>query len=177
MRMSVYVSLLNSNADGSILTRIFRTRNKTLNSDQPGTQVRASCGQRVNRKGTHKSQLQKVEARNIPASCRWRILPTMDIALWTIRYICEVSGNVSQFFPFGNNQCLSMRRNTDYLRKYFLIGGEGYKSSVRHYLESSCEIAMAAVQPGRVEDLSMIVSFLVQHSPKCRLLTLYCYGR
>jgi hypothetical protein len=55
---------------------------------------------------------------------------------------------------------------------FFLIGGEGYKSSVRHYLESSCEIAMAAVQPGRVEDLSMIVSIFVHHSPKCRLLIL-----
>ena len=41
-----------------------------------------------------------------------------------------------------------------------LTGGEGYKSSVRHYLESSSEIAFAAVQPGSVEDLSKIVGNL-----------------
>ena len=35
-----------------------------------------------------------------------------------------------------------------------LIGGEGYKSSVKHYLESSSYIAFAAVQPGGVGDLS-----------------------
>ena len=96
----------------------------------------------------------------------------MDVALWTIQYICETSGNVSQFFPYGNNRCLPIHRNTNSLQPFSLIGGEGYKSSVRHYFESSCEIAMAAVQPGRVEDLSMIVSFFVRHSPKCRLLIL-----
>lgn len=41
-----------------------------------------------------------------------------------------------------------------------LTGGEGYKSSVRHYLESSSEIAFAAVQPGSAEDLSKIVGNL-----------------
>jgi hypothetical protein len=96
----------------------------------------------------------------------------MDVALWTIQYICETSGNVSQIFPYGNNRCLSIHRNTNSLQLFSLIGGEGYKSSVRHYFESSCEIARAAVQPGRVEDLSMIVSIFVHHSPKCRLLIL-----
>ena len=96
----------------------------------------------------------------------------MDVALWTIQYICETSGNVSQFFPYGNNRCLPIYRNTNSLQLFSLIGGEGYKSSVRHYFESSCEIAMAAVQPGRVQDLSMIVSFFVHHSPKCRLIIL-----
>ena len=42
-----------------------------------------------------------------------------------------------------------------------LTGGEGYKSSIRHYLESSSEIAFAAVQPGNAEDLSKIVSNLL----------------
>ena len=111
---------------------------------------------------------------NIPNSCRWRIVPTMDTALRTIRYICEMSSNVSQFFPYGNNQCLPMpvHRNTNSPQQFSSIGGEGYKCSVRHYLESSCEIARAAVQPGRVEDLSMIVSFLVRDSPKYCLLIL-----
>ena len=37
-------------------------------------------------------------------------------------------------------------------------GGEGYKSSVRHYLESSTEISAGAVQPGSVADLCDILS-------------------
>jgi hypothetical protein len=50
---------------------------------------------------------------NIPDYRRWKIVPTMDIALETIRYICERSGNVSQFFPYGNNRCPPMHRNTN----------------------------------------------------------------
>lgn len=92
---------------------------------------------------------------------RWKIVSTMGHALREIQSICERSGNISQYFPYGNNQCLPMHNNTNSLRLFSLIGGEGYKSSVRHYLESSCEIARAAVQPGRVEDLSMIVSYFV----------------
>jgi hypothetical protein len=111
---------------------------------------------------------------NIQDYCRWKPVPTLDVALWVMRYICEGSGNVSQFFPYGNNQCLRvpMHHNTNSPRLSSLIGGEGYKSGVRHYLESSCEIARAAVQPGSVGDLSMIVSFFALHSPKCRLLIL-----
>ena len=53
-----------------------------------------------------------------PDYCRWKIVSTMDIALETIRYICEGSGNVSQFFPYGNNRCLPMHRNTNSFRNY-----------------------------------------------------------
>ncbi|KAF8132913.1 hypothetical protein EV363DRAFT_1162984, partial [Boletus edulis] len=41
--------------------------------------------------------------------------------------------------------------------QYFAFGGEGYKSSVRHFFESSTEIAAGAVQPGSKEDLAEIV--------------------
>ena len=58
-----------------------------------------------------------------------------------------------------------MHRKTNSTQLFSLTGGEGYKSSVRHYLESSCEIARAAVQPGSVKDLSLFVSSL------CPILT------
>ena len=51
---------------------------------------------------------------NIPNSCRWRIVPTIDVALEAIRFICDRSGNVSQFFPYGNNQCLSKQHSANY---------------------------------------------------------------
>ncbi len=92
----------------------------------------------MNRKG-NSQLLQKVEARhsvmkdevskklaqalegaslfengeNIQDYCRWEPVPIMDVALWVLRYVCEGSGNVSQFFPFGNDQCLPMHRNTN----------------------------------------------------------------
>jgi hypothetical protein len=190
------------NAHGSIFTRISRPRNKTLDFDRLDPQVRVLRGLRMNCKGAHESQLQWVWVE-VPYSVmkgemleklaraqegaslfeneddirydygRWKIVSTMGDALSEIQSICERSGNVSQFFPYGDNQCLPMHHNTNSLQLFSLIGGEGYKSSVRHYLESSCEIARAAVQPGRVEDLSMIVSFFVQHSPKYRLDSFY----
>jgi hypothetical protein len=43
--------------------------------------------------------------------CRWKPVWIMDVALIVIRWICERSGNVSQFFPYGNNLCLPMHCN------------------------------------------------------------------
>jgi len=37
-------------------------------------------------------------------------------------------------------------------------GGHGYKNSVRHYFDSSSEVARAAVEPGHKDDLAKIVS-------------------
>ncbi|KAH9924781.1 uncharacterized protein B0H18DRAFT_1104924 [Fomitopsis serialis] len=39
-------------------------------------------------------------------------------------------------------------------------GGEGYKSSVRHFLDSSADVAAFAVQPGSEESLSKIIQVL-----------------
>jgi hypothetical protein len=37
------------------------------------------------------------------------------------------------------------------------IGSSGYKDSVKHFFESSAEVAEFAVQPGTVDDLAGIV--------------------
>ncbi|KIJ65828.1 hypothetical protein HYDPIDRAFT_39012 [Hydnomerulius pinastri MD-312] len=63
----------------------------------------------------------------------------LQAAIEKIKKICDDSENRSQFFPFG---------------------GEGYKSCVRHYLESSCEIAACGIQPGSVADLEKIVKVI-----------------
>ncbi|KIJ12388.1 hypothetical protein PAXINDRAFT_171197 [Paxillus involutus ATCC 200175] len=63
-------------------------------------------------------------------------------AIEEITAICDADGSKSQCFPFG---------------------GEGYKSSVRHFLESSCEIAACAVQPGSPHDLGEILKAIKKH--------------
>ncbi|KAF8436318.1 hypothetical protein L210DRAFT_3549436 [Boletus edulis BED1] len=60
----------------------------------------------------------------------------VEQAIAEIKEICEREGSKSQYFAFG---------------------GEGYKSSVRHFFESSTEIAAGAVQPGSKEDVAEIV--------------------
>ncbi|KAG6376571.1 hypothetical protein JVT61DRAFT_1549 [Boletus reticuloceps] len=47
--------------------------------------------------------------------------------------------------------------------QYFAFGGEGYKSSVRHFFESSTEIAAGAVQPGSKEDLANILKVIAHY--------------
>ncbi|PCH35010.1 FAD-binding domain-containing protein [Wolfiporia cocos MD-104 SS10] len=56
-----------------------------------------------------------------------------------LREFCQTPGSASQFFPFGS---------------------QGYKDSVRHWLQSSSDVAEAAVQPGNAKDLSEIVKIL-----------------
>jgi hypothetical protein len=44
--------------------------------------------------------------------------------------------------------------------RIFLAGGHGYKNCVRHYFDSSSEVARAAVEPGHKDDLTKIVGGL-----------------
>ncbi|GJJ06263.1 hypothetical protein Clacol_000454 [Clathrus columnatus] len=43
------------------------------------------------------------------------------------------------------------------ISQYFRYGSLGYKYSVAHWLKSSCEVSLSAVEPGRLEDLQEIV--------------------
>ncbi|KAF8997820.1 hypothetical protein BDQ17DRAFT_1362650 [Cyathus striatus] len=61
--------------------------------------------------------------------------------LQEIQNICARSNNVSQLFRYG---------------------GEGYKNSISHYLQSSCDVAEFAVQPGTVSDLSQIMAVIAR---------------
>lgn len=70
------------------------------------------------------------------------ISDSLQSAITDIKAICDKSTSTSQYFPFG---------------------GEGYKSCVRHYFESSTEIAAGAVQPGSVSDLCDIVKVIKKY--------------
>lgn len=59
-----------------------------------------------------------------------------------IQKICKDSKNVSQFLRSG---------------------GSGYKLSVSHQFESSCEVARCAVQPGSIDDLKKIMKVFKTH--------------
>lgn len=63
-------------------------------------------------------------------------------AIQRIRKICDDSKNRSTVFNDGS---------------------QGYKDSVRHYVDSSSEVASIAVQPGNEEDLSKIIQCIAKY--------------
>ena len=85
-------------------------------------------------------------------------VPMRDI-LEPIQDICK-NVRFPQFFPYGNDVVHRITTCLNLLSR--VIGGSGYKSCVSHYLESSSEVATAAVEPGSVADLAEIVSTFTQ---------------
>ncbi len=70
-----------------------------------------------------------------------------------------VLGQNSTATVLSNLACAFCSPNT----QKFFIGGIGYKYSVIHYFQSSCEVAYSAVEPGDEPDLIKIVESSRSH--------------
>lgn len=74
-----------------------------------------------------------------------------------IRKICRESKSGSQCYEYGVSILSFQLIQLLICLKSNPTASQGYKDSIRHFLESSSEVAQMAVQPGSTKDLSDIV--------------------